>query len=172
MPEDHYGDRYKDLSQSALLVANMASDESAHGDQYYVGVEHLFMGLCRVDDPTLATAMRECQFDSAYWRREVREAATLPYRRQWDPVIFYTPRYDKSLRMARRIMRACNACLVEPAHLMIALLSDRDSLPVRVLEREQFQIELLQRALLGAVRGSSQASPLARETPVLLRFGR
>ena len=56
----HYRDR---LSEKAQELVSYAIEESQRRQHYYLGVEHLFLGLCKVADTSLETAMVRAGFD-------------------------------------------------------------------------------------------------------------
>ena len=65
------------LSDAAVEAMSIATAESQRFSQYYVGTEHLFIGLCKMNDPDLARGFEEAGFDAVYWRRKVRAAISV-----------------------------------------------------------------------------------------------
>lgn len=166
---------FGNLSPNGLAALSIASQESQHLNHYYVGVEHIFNGLCKVDDPVVAKACKNCNFDRVYWRRQVRSLVGRGGDPVWGKQIIVTPRSYRVLKLAERASRHYQADKVEPAHLFMALLLEGQGIPVRLLQREGFPVERLQEALMQGLEDQAarqRQNPLAREIPTLQQFGR
>lgn len=166
---------FGNLSSNGLTALSVASQESQHLNHYYVGVEHIFNGLCKVDDPVVVKACKDSNFDPVYWRRQVRSLVGRGGDPVWGKQLIVTPRSHRVLKLAERVSRHYQADKVEPAHLFLALLLEGHGFPVRLLRQEGFPIEQLQEALAKSLEDQAarqRENPLARETPTLQQFGR
>ncbi|MCI0486693.1 MAG: ATP-dependent Clp protease ATP-binding subunit [Blastocatellia bacterium] len=166
---------FANFSQSALTALSIASQESQRLNHFYVGAEHIFIGLCKIDDPILKRAMQECGFDTAYWRGLVRSVIGRGGDPLWGHNIRYTPRFLHIVKIATRIARHYALETVEPAHLFLALLIEGEGIPVRILLKQRFDVEPLKEALVRSFEQKSemeQQIPHSPQTPVLNQFGR
>jgi ATP-dependent Clp protease ATP-binding subunit ClpC len=166
---------FSNLSDRALAAMAVASAESQNLKHYYVGVEHMFIGLCSVEDTAIAGAMQSCALDATQWRRKVRASLEPGGEPPWGRRIIITPRADRITKIAGRIQRHHGAERIDPAHLMLALLVENDSLPIRVMAGQGVDVEAFRRAMAKAVEdGAAMAkfNPRASLTPALAKFGR
>ena len=83
---------FGNLSRSALTAVSIASDESARLGYYYLGVEHLVMGLCRLEDADARLAVPTPErilpsapacVTAASSRRSGYGSSSLPFRLPW-----------------------------------------------------------------------------------------
>ena len=167
---------FANLSDRALEALAIASQESQQAKHYYVGTEHMFIGLCKVEDPVISKAMQACGLDPAIWRRRVR-ASLSPGGADppWGKRIIVTPRSDRVTRIADKIAKRANSEHVEPSHLLLAMLMEGDGIPVRLLEKEKADLAGLKSALsknLEEAQARNNLSPHSRQTPALNQFGR
>lgn len=164
---------FGNLSPSGLAAMSIASQEAQYLNHYYIGVEHIFLGLCKVEDPTVVRAGRDCGFDPGYWRRQVRSLMGRGGDPVWGKQMLVTPRSHLVLKLADRISRHYEADKVEAAHLFLALLLEGRGVPVRLLQGAGFPVAHLQEALQKSLEDQAKEqppSPYARETPTLLQF--
>src|SRR5580698_9576618 len=124
---------YANFSVAAQSAMAAASRQSVSLSHFYVGVEHMFIGLCQVGDASMARAMQVSSFDPVFWRRKVRNEITSNIEPCWERRIFHTPRAQQVARIAGRIARARRTDTVEPSHIFLAILIEGESVPVRIL---------------------------------------
>src|SRR2546421_12278350 len=129
------------LSESAVDAMTIVTAESQRFSQYYVGTEHLFIGLCKVNDPALAKAFQEAGFDPVYWRRKVRAAISVAGASAAGENIDLTPRCKKVAKIAERIARRQATEKVGPSHLFLAMLAEGEGIPVRIMRSNGFEGE-------------------------------
>src|SRR4051812_25412248 len=129
------------LSDSAVDAMTIATAESQRFSQYYVGTEHLFIGLCKVNDAELSQAFQEAGFDPVYWRRKVRAAISVAGASAAGENIDLTPRCKKVAKIAERIAKRQATDKVTPAQLFLAMLAEGGGIPVRLMLGNGFEIE-------------------------------
>jgi ATP-dependent Clp protease ATP-binding subunit ClpC len=165
---------FGNLSPNGLAALSIASQESQQLNHYYLGAEHIFIGLCKADAPVVVKACKDCNFDPVYWRRQVRGVVGTGGDPVWGKQLIVTPRSHRVLKLAQRVSQHYRADKVEPAHLFLALLLEGQGIPVRQLRREGFPVETLEDALAKSLENQAsiqRENPLARETPTLQKFG-
>jgi ATP-dependent Clp protease ATP-binding subunit ClpC len=166
---------YANFSIAAQAAMAAASEESVKLVHYYVGVEHMFIGLCQVGDAPLARAMQLSSFDPVYWRRQVRTAITTGIEPCWERKIFLTPRAQRVAKIATRVARQERSDNVEPSHLFLAILMEGEGIPVRLMHAAHVNVESLQKSLTATLQeaGSRNAAgPYGSQTPALNQYGR
>jgi ATP-dependent Clp protease ATP-binding subunit ClpC len=166
---------FANMSRSALAALALASRESEYLGHYYLGVEHILIGLCKTDDAAIARAMGTAALDPVDMRRRVRAALPQGAEPPWGRKLIVTPRTDRVIQIARRIARHHGAEQVEASHLLLAMLVEGESVGVRALAAGGVNLEGLQRALAESLEGAAaeaRQNPLARQTPTLNQFGR
>ncbi|HLJ57785.1 MAG TPA: ATP-dependent Clp protease ATP-binding subunit [Chthonomonadaceae bacterium] len=160
------------LSESAVDAMSIATAESQRFSQYYVGAEHLFIGLCKLGDPELERAFQEAGFDPVYWRRKVRAAISVAGASAVGENIDLTPRCKRVAKIAERIARRQSSDKVAPAHLFLALLAEGEGIPVRIMRENGFEVLRLGRALAREPVEPARPRPNARRFPFLESVGR
>jgi ATP-dependent Clp protease ATP-binding subunit ClpC len=166
---------FANLSEKSLEAMSVASDESQRANHYYLGTEHVFIGLCRTEDVAITKAMQGCGLDPTTWRRRVREALAPGGEPPWGRRLIITPRCDRVTKIASRVARHYNAERVEPGHLLLAMLIESDGIPVRMLAREGVDVANLKKTLANCLEEAgarAQFSPQSKQTPTLSQFGR
>lgn len=160
------------LSEAAVDAMTIATAESQRFSQFYVGTEHLFIGLCKVNDADLALAFQEAGFDPVYWRRKVRAAISVAGASAAGENIDLTPRCKKVAKIAERIARRQSIEKVGPTQLFLALLAEGEGIPVRIMKSNGFEIEKLGRALANDRPDEPAATAQDRRFPYLESVGR
>jgi ATP-dependent Clp protease ATP-binding subunit ClpC len=166
---------YANFSLPAQAAMAAASNESVRLQHYYVGVEHMYIGLCQVGDQPLARAMQLTSFDPAQWRNRVRDHIMTGIAPCWEPKIFHTPRAQKVAKIATRIARQHRSDAVEPSHLFLAILVEGDGVPVRLMRESRVDVDGLRNTLaatIGEAAGRGSGGPSSAQTPALNQFGR
>lgn len=166
---------FANLSEKSLEAMSVASEESQRAKHYYLGTEHVFIGLSRIEDATITKAMQGCGLDPMTWHRRLQAALAPGGEPAWGRRLIITPRTDRVTRIASRIARHFNAERVEPGHLLLAMLIEGDGIPVRMLVQDGVDVGNLKSALASCIEDSgarAQFSPQSRQTPTLNQFGR
>ena len=166
---------FGNLSRSALTAVSIASDESARLGYYYLGVEHLVMGLCKMEDARLHKLLTSGGIEPAEWMRLLVSALPSPVEPAWGKQMITTPRVQQVVRIAGRIAKEFHSDRADALHLAAAVLVEGDGLPVRLLVKAGRDPEQLRAALWTGMQNARPAAaqnPQDQETPALSQYGR
>jgi ATP-dependent Clp protease ATP-binding subunit ClpC len=166
---------FKHLSEASQRCVVGATNESFYWRHEYLGVEHLFLSLASFEDDVLRNPLCREAFSADALRRvkeRMREGSRAPL---WAAGPRHTERLRYIMDLSVRIARAFLAEEVQPAHLLLAILVEGESVPCRALRECGVDLDELTRGLKGFVaRGGAGAAAQALDprTPHLNRFGR
>lgn len=168
--------QFESFSREALVAVQVASAESRAMNHYYLGVEHLAIGLCGIIDNDLQCVMQDAQFDPQVAQRAVREVLAPGPDPVWGTDLRITPRVTAVVLLAQTLSNRGARGTIRPRHLLHAILLEGRSIPYRVLAARipeslrQLCLELDARvsATVSATPGIAPQS----QTPVLDAIGR
>jgi len=111
-------------------IDTLARQESAQLHHYFVGVEHLFIALTQLHGGLTNAVLEQHGLSPRFVRYSIRETVGRYEDRRFWPGFPETPRAQQVLARAR-----ANAGEDEPAErdLLLAILDENDSIPIRVL---------------------------------------
>lgn len=143
---------------ATLLAA--AADEARRLEHNYLGVEHLFMAATRHDGGPVSTLLKRAGLDPRHVRSEIRKEVGTGDGKVGQ-VLPLTPRAEIVLSLtiflAERDSVDGN---VSEVHLLMAILQEGESIPVRKLLEMGFDLNLwLQRLLLESSAFGSSSEP-------------
>lgn len=141
----------------ALLAP--AAEEARRLNHNYIGVEHLFIAATKNDMGPTATLLRRAGLNPRHVRNEIRrEIGTgdgIPRE-----VLPLTPRTEMVLSLAIFLAERDEADEIDEMHLLLAILQEGESVPVRKLIDLGFNVNLwLQRILTEAYEKDMSAPP-------------
>ncbi|UCD55979.1 MAG: protein kinase, partial [Candidatus Hydrogenedentota bacterium] len=121
-------------------VRGVAKKESRGLDQYYLGVEHLMLGLLAEEESLVVSC-----FGDKVTAEQLRSGiiSHLPKGEgpwYWDG-LRKTPRYKRVMKLARKIKRESAHEHMLPQHLLLAILEEGRNVPVRVLRELKVDIK-------------------------------
>lgn len=167
------------LSQNSMIALQIGSAECRSMKHFYLGVEHIVIGLCKVMDEELLAVMRDVGFDRKFFRRSLRESLGVGVDTPpWGTEMLVTPRLTAIVGISEKIARYCKGKDVRPAHLFLAVLLENRSLPARALARLGLDVERLKLRLYEALQGKTisltegGSSSVTANTPYLDSLGR
>jgi len=163
-----------EMSQTAEKVVAIAAAESRALGHYYVGVEHVFIGLCKVDDAALQRVFAHVRLDPVATRRGLRSRLPAAVEPVWGRDLMITRRCGAVLTDAGHIAAETRQEKVRPVEILVAILRDGKGLPVRALKSMGVDMEKFAKAVEIA-RTTPEKLPAAQPksaTPLLDRFGR
>ncbi len=150
---------------SSLLAA--AADEARKLGHTYIGVEHLFIACTRTENGATSTLMRRAGLDPRAVRNEIRKEVGSGDGKLGQ-VLPLTPRTEIILALAIFLADRDDEDSgeeVSEGHLLMAILQEGESIPVRKLLEMGFNLnEWLQRLLLEN-HALDRAEPAARLAP-------
>ena len=111
----------------------IAKKESGRLNHYYLGVEHMLLGILAEEENMVLSTLGDTV---TAWRLKSDILSNMPKGEgpwHWEGVI-KSPRYRRVMKMARKIRREYGDERMLPQHILLAILTEGQSLPVRVLE--------------------------------------
>jgi ATP-dependent Clp protease ATP-binding subunit ClpC len=140
---------------AALLAA--ASDEAQRLGHNYIGTEHLFIAISKNEEGPTATLLRRAGLNPRHVRNEIRREIGTG-EGSVDDVLPLTPRNEIILSLAIFLAERDEEDEVSEANLLLALLQEGESVPIRKLIELGFNVNLwLQRMLTEAYRSELAA---------------
>lgn len=134
--EIHEGEVEEDLAPKrtsrVARIRGMAKKESSRLNQYYLGVEHMMLSLL-TEEESIVTSVLGDNVMPEKLREEI--LSQLPKGEGpwgWESMK-KTPRYKRTMRLARRIQRTYSDERMLPQHILLAILKEGHSIPVRAL---------------------------------------
>jgi len=116
---------FEKLSRSARKAVNTAFDEARHLGHNFVGMEHILLGIVRSPDNLVSKVLLEHDIRVEDIRLEViKLTGQSVFQTNVDG---YTPRARNCLEQSARIAKMLGYGLIEPEHLMLAILEDQHS---------------------------------------------
>ena len=164
-------DRCNEGAQKALALAQEAARDMGHN---YVGSEHLLLGLINEGEGAAAKALAAFNI-TAQGVRERSEQLVGHGDYHFTDSFGYTPRTKKILELSLYEAKAMKASYIATEHILLAILRERDSVAVRIIEDLGADIATLRAFLSGQSEQSGVSAGVAREqsgTPVLDQYGR
>ena len=124
---------FKGFTQKANDAMNMAIEAASGFGHTYIGTEHILLGLIEEHTGVAATALAECGVDEKKIREKIEFTIGKGTPTSLTPEDF-TPRTKRVMQAAVYTSNQVGHGFVGTEHLLIALLSERDSYAVRFLE--------------------------------------
>ena len=121
-----------------------ARQESYRMQHYYLGVEHLFIGLLDIQGGLTSSLLEERGLTTEYVVDAIRRRAGKGNRQRLWAGMPNTPRADIVLGIANDLALEGGRQEISERDLLIAILDENDSIPVRVLRR--FEVDTAQLA--------------------------
>lgn len=158
-------------AQHALALAQEAARDMGHN---YVGSEHLLLGLIREEEGAAAKALASLGVtDEAAQGRADELVGRGDYH--FTDSFGYTPRTKKILELSLYEAKSLKTSYIGTEHILLAILRERDSVAVRILEDLGTDLVLLRSMLIGKdaskLNGNGKASADHSSTPVLDQYG-
>ncbi|MBZ0317612.1 MAG: phosphotransferase [Anaerolineae bacterium] len=112
-------------------ILAISEQESAHHHHYYIGVEHLFIALTKLQNGLTNAILEYTGLEPRFVRYSIRQTIGMNENRRFWPGFRETPRTSRVLKMAQKY-----AGLHTPSErdLLLAILDEADSVAVRVLQ--------------------------------------
>ena len=164
-----FSERCTQGAQRALALAQEAARDMGHN---YVGSEHLLLGLIREEEGAAAKALASLNVgDRAAQERADELVGRGDYH--FTDSFGYTPRTKKILELSLYEAKSLKTSYIGTEHILLAIMRERDSVAVRILEDLGADLALLRALLTGeeAARASARPAGDASATPILDRYG-
>ena len=147
------------------VLAQAALERNAFGHRY-LGVEHITLALLREKRAELEQAFSESLLELGEYENSLRREISRFPETGGDEDFGPTPRCREVLGLAGRLANARKEPAVLPEHLIVAMLREGRSLPVRRLRAMDVDLAALEDAL------TSEPEERPTATPTLDKFGR
>lgn len=141
-----------------------ARQESIRMRHYYLGVEHLFVSLLEIQGGLTASLLELHGITPRYIVDSIRRIAGKGNRQRLWAGMPNTPRADIILSIANDLALEDGRSEISERDLLVAILDENDSIPVRVLKR----LKIDPQALLDSAR-NTPSQPIATIEPNYLR---
>jgi len=151
---------FGNFSESSQNVLRMAAAESKMLNHFYLGTEHLFIGLCKVDDEPIRRIFEQFAIDPLI-RREIRAKVRVAGDLARMNEMIFTPRVHAISKIADEMARAYQIPQIEPLHLFLALLRGGDRVVVRMLKSKGFDLERIMSTIEEEVAKAAEAARLS-----------
>ncbi len=150
-------ERCTEGARRALALAQEAAREMGHN---YVGSEHLLLGLIREGEGAAAKALAAFHVEEA---AAYKRADTLVGRGDYHftDSFGYTPRTKKILELSLYEAKALKVSYIGTEHILLAILRERDSVAVRILEDLGADMQ----GLCSVLQGARPAAAVKDNTP-------
>ena len=164
-------DRCTEGAKRALALAQEAARAMGHN---YVGSEHLLLGLIREGE---GAAFKALSAFGVTANAVAERADTLVGRGDYHftDSFGYTPRTKKILELSLYEAKSLKMGYIGTEHILLAILRERDSVAVRILQDLGADVPGLQSVLAGgrpAGESAPQPAHAGQGTPVLDQYGR
>jgi len=147
------------LGEDSKIIVSLAAAYSKGLKHYYLGVEHLFIAMTKLEKSLTQTVLATIGLDPKETRDHVKIEAGPGYEKPpWDGTC-PTPRLMKILKLAHDLAQDEGYSQVGERHLLLAILEDKDSLPTRTLQSigQERQFDLAK--VLSAARATVWSPP-------------
>jgi len=163
----------ENLGPEAKQILALARQESESLQHFYLGVEHIFIALTKVENGVTQAVLRQLNLDPKQFRDTIRQfVGTGDGHRYWEGVKV-TPRCEVIIKLASEKSGRREKALVEEKGLLLAILEEGESIPVRVLQKMGVSIP----GIIGAAKEekvpvAAKKIPYASDTRILDKYGR
>ena len=120
-----------------------ARQESFRMNHYYLGVEHLFIGLLDIQSGLTGTLLEEQGLTPQYVVDAIRRLTGKGNRQRLWAGVPDTPRTKVVLSIANDLALEAHRPEIDERDLLLAILEENDSIPVRVLRKLEINLERL-----------------------------
>lgn len=136
-----------------------ARQESYRMQHYYLGVEHLFIGLLDVQGGLTSSLLEERGLTTEYVVDAIRRKAGKGNRQRLWAGMPNTPRADVVLGIANDLALESKNAEITERDLLIAILDENDSIPVRVLRKFEVDVDRLSQDARSKELNEQQSQP-------------
>ena len=123
---------FKGFTKKANDALNIAIETAGKLGHTYIGTEHLLLALHKEGSGVAAMVLTECGLDSNILEDKIKETIGVGERISLSPDDF-TPRTKRVMQTAVLASAKIGHSFVGTEHLLIAILSEKDSFAVRFL---------------------------------------
>ena len=148
--------KFKGFTQKANEAMNLSIDEASKMGHTYIGTEHLLLGLLCEQTGVAAVTLTECGLTEDALRAKIETAIGKGVKTTLTPEDF-TPRTKRVMQTAVITSAQSGHSFVGTEHLLVALLSERDSYAVKFMEELSVSVNSVLTALKASLNEDSDA---------------
>ncbi len=145
-----------------------ARQESVQMRHHYLGVEHLFIAMLQIQGGITASIVEDYGFTSEYVIDAIRRKTDKGTNQRLWAGFPYTPRTEVVLDITNDLAMDSNMVEATERELLIAILTEHDSLPIRVLQGFGMNLKA---ATLAAIGYDPKREPQTPDMNVLFAKG-
>jgi len=154
----------ENLGGSGSLALHNAERIASSLGHTHIGVEHLFLGIVELEDRGIQSRFVQAGFDVGEVARDLRQRSGPSVSAGGDQLLM-TPRAQRVLEAGAREAASLSSDKVEAPHLLVALLGETNSLPVRVLAERGVDVAALAGSLRDMLRSGDWKPPAYEPGP-------
>lgn len=137
---------FKGFTQKANEALNLAIDAASDLGHTYIGTEHILLGLMEEGTGVAAATLAECSVSSDQIKERIIALIGKGIRTSLTPEDF-TPRVKRVMQTAVITSSQSGQNFVGTEHLLVALIAERDSYAVKLLEESGVSVSSVLAAL-------------------------
>ncbi len=137
---------FKGFTQKANEALNLAIDAASDLGHTYIGTEHILLGLMEEGTGVAAATLAECSVSSDQIKERIIALIGKGVRTSLTPEDF-TPRVKRVMQTAVITSSQSGQNFVGTEHLLVALIAERDSYAVKLLEESGVSVSSVLAAL-------------------------
>ncbi len=145
---------FKCFTQKANEAMNLAIDGASKMGHTYIGTEHLLLGLLEEQTGVAAETLTECGLQADILKSKIETTIGKGTKTSLTPEDF-TPRTKRVMQTAIITSAQVGHSFVGTEHLLVALLSERDSYAVKFLEESGVSVNSVLTALKASLSEES-----------------
>lgn len=149
------------FTKEAREAIKFAKEEAQKLNQYYVGTEHILIGLLDLENSVIPDIFKEFQLDSADVRATVLEIVPKETDMPADDFPF-TPRAKTVLELSLQEAMQFGHNYIGPEHLLLALLREGEGVASHVLQEYEIDLASLREATINVVSSARVGAHGAR----------
>ena len=124
---------FKGFTEKANTALNLAIESACEMGHTYIGSEHILLGLCKEGSGVAYAALDECGVTAQRVEELIRGGSGYASSESALTPDDFTPRTKRVMQTAMTYSARTGAGFVGTEHLLVALISDRDSYAIRYL---------------------------------------
>lgn len=155
-------DKFTDRARKIIALAQKEAERFHHD---YIGTEHLLLGLVKEGSGVAVTALNNLSVDVDKVRREVEKLVTVSVKDGPSGPLPFTPQAKRVLELAAEEARALGHPYIGTEHILLGLLSEKDSVAAQVLINLDLKLEDVRNEILDLLGASDVSNiPVAGQT--------
>jgi ATP-dependent Clp protease ATP-binding subunit ClpC len=144
-PQPNFPD--KEIRKRCAWMLSPAAEEARKQGHNYIGVEHCFMAMTRLEDGPTANLLKRAGLSASQMRRELRKEIGTG-EGAMDDTLPLTPRLGLVLSIAIALSERDDDNDIDEAHVLLAIMEEGESVPVRKMIELGFDVNLWLKRLI------------------------